>query len=49
MFTRIDSETTAKAKAILRERNLTCVSVVRQLFKVLLVKPNEIINVLYTD
>lgn len=49
MFTRIDKEITSKAKEILKERNLTCVSVVRQLFTVLLKKPNEVINVLYTD
>ena len=49
MFTRIDEKIVAKAKKILKERNLTCVSIVRQLFKVLIKKPNEIINVLYTD
>lgn len=48
MYTRIDSEVSEKAKAILKERNLTCVSIVRQLFKALISDPNRVINTLYT-
>lgn len=48
MYTRIDDEVSEKAKAILKERNLTCVSIVRQLFKALINNPNKVINTLYT-
>ena len=49
MYTRIDKEVSEKAKAILKERNLTCVGIVRQLFRVLIENPSRVINTLYTD
>lgn len=49
MYTRIDKEVSEKAKAILKERNLTCVSIVRQLFRVLIENPSRVINTLYAD
>lgn len=49
MFVRIDQTEMEKAKTILKERNLTCVSIVRQLFKAIITDANKVINTLYTN